>query len=473
MQAGLSYLDADSFPLPHGFQDFKNVPTDTGDSRENAQRRDRKFSVKLGLTPNATDEYAIGYVRQEGEKGNPVYTGRATSGVRYWRWPWWDKDSVYFIGNTAFGDHNVVKLRAYHDSYGNGLQAYSNGTYATELLNTSFPSIYDDKTHGASIEWINTAADKHELHVAFHYKQDKHLESNPKSPDKGYRDVTLSLALEDVIHFNDASQLRLGLSREKRDAREVYFWPTGSTEATNGLAELLHTMDDGSQWHASVSRKTRFPTIKDRYSARMGSALPNPDLKPERATHLEFGWRGKPWKGVQVDANVFQSRITDRIQSVVVASTSCGGSYCDQAQNIGVARHRGIELAVEQQWGDAIRIGGNYTWLDRENLSNPVSPLTDTPKQKLFAHASIALGEQWELLATLDAESGRLVSFSGPSKIRELGSFASVGTTVAWHPRDDLTVEAGVKNLGDKWYELADGYPMAGRNWFVNTRWRF
>ncbi len=105
--------------------------------------------------------------------------------------------------------------------------------------------------------------------------------------------------------------------------------------------------------------------------------------------------------------------------------------------------------------------------------SNPGTPLTDTPTQKLFAHAGIALGERWEILATLDAESGRLVSFSGPSKVRELGSFASFGTTVAWHPRDDLTVEAGVRNLGDKWYELADGYPMPGRNWCVNTRWRF
>ncbi len=77
-QLGASYLDADSFPLPKGFKDFKKQPTDTGNYRDNAYRTDRRLSFKLGLTPNATDEYALGYVRQEGKKGNPVYTGSAT-----------------------------------------------------------------------------------------------------------------------------------------------------------------------------------------------------------------------------------------------------------------------------------------------------------------------------------------------------------------------------------------------------------
>ena len=105
-QLGASYLDADSFPLPRGFRDYKKQPTDTGSNRENADRTDKRLSFKLGLTPNATDEYAIGYVRQEGEKGNPVYTGQSTqkNAVRYWRWPYWDKDSLYFLSSTRLGE---------------------------------------------------------------------------------------------------------------------------------------------------------------------------------------------------------------------------------------------------------------------------------------------------------------------------------------------------------------------------------
>lgn len=47
-QVGASYLDADSFPLPRGFRDYKRNPTDTGHHRENAQRTDRPCPSSWG-----------------------------------------------------------------------------------------------------------------------------------------------------------------------------------------------------------------------------------------------------------------------------------------------------------------------------------------------------------------------------------------------------------------------------------------
>ena len=83
--------------------------------------------------------------------------------------------------------------------------------------------------------------------------------------------------------------------------------------------------------------------IRDsRYSARMGSALPNPDLKPETARHVELGWRGPVWIGAQLEASIFQSRIDDLIQDAIVPSNQCGSTVCNQAQNIGKARNRVI-----------------------------------------------------------------------------------------------------------------------------------
>ncbi len=94
LQAGLSYLDADSFKLGHGFTDHKATSTDTGNRRDNAYRTDQKGSFKIGLTPNDTDEYALGYTKQEGKKGNPVYVGKnENESLRYWQWPTWDKET--------------------------------------------------------------------------------------------------------------------------------------------------------------------------------------------------------------------------------------------------------------------------------------------------------------------------------------------------------------------------------------------
>lgn len=475
LQAGLSWLDADGFPLPEGFVDYKAKPTDTGSQRENAYRNDRRASIKIGFEPSERSEFALGYVKQEGEKGNPVYAGKASSGIRYWRWPWWDKESLYFIGNIGLNEANALKLRVYEDRYGNGLEAYTDKTYGTQLLNTSFPSVYADNTRGASVELASTRFANHDLHVALHYKEDRHRETNPKSPTKDYRDVTTSLAVEDSIALDHGYNLRIGASHEKREAREVYFWPTGSTTANNALVELSRDLGDYGQLFGSYSHKTRFPTIKDRYSARMGSALPNPDLKPEFARHFELGWRGQPWQGAQAEATVFQSRIDDLIQDAIVPSNQCGSTVCNQAQNIGKARSRGVELWLQQQVGERGHVGLGYTWLDRDNLGNPGVLLTNSPRQRLFANAAWNFTSQFKAVATVEAEQGRIVpvSASGKTAFLTLHGYTVLGLKGVWSPRSGVDVEVGGRNLTDKWYELSDGFPMPGRSWFANVIFRF
>jgi len=48
-----------------------------------------------------------------------------------------------------------------------------------------------------------------------------------------------------------------------------------------------------------------------------------------------------------------------------------------------------------------------------------------------------------------------------------------LGAKLLWLPRADTEVELGVRNLGDKWYELSEGYPMPGRSWFANLNYRY
>lgn len=348
LQAGLSYLEADSFKLGRGFEDGKATPSDTRHRRDNAYRTDQKGSFKLGFTPNDTDEYALGYSKQEGEKGNPVYAGKNTNeSLRYWQWPTWDKESIYFLSSTALDDNNTIKLRAYQDKYENALSMYSDSSY--QVRDEHSP--YDDKTYGAAVEWVNTSIDQHELHVAVHHKDDRHNDGLKK-----YRDITQSIAVEDMITLTDTWRVRVGASHEEREARKVYLYDKGTTRASNGLLEIIHDLNENVEVFASIAKKTRLPTLKDRYSARLGRALPNPDLNPEVARHAEIGLRGTPWRDAYGEATVFYSGIRDEIQTATTNVLACGKKgkdACEQAQNIGKTRHRGVELSLEQ------RLGGN------------------------------------------------------------------------------------------------------------------
>ncbi|MDR3369347.1 TonB-dependent receptor [Rhodoferax sp.] len=487
-QAGTSYLDADNFPLSADYKSraistsAKNstpMVVEDGSQRENSYRTDKKVSLKIGITPNTTDEFALGYVKQEGEKGNPPYAGAAPgtlgTSVRYWRWPYWNVESVYALGNFAVGKDHIVKLRVYDDTYRNGIDAYTNGTYTTQLNNTSFPSRYNDGSRGASAELASYLFANHELRVAYHFKEDRHNEWNPNIADKNFKDVTTSFAVEDAINLAPDWRLRLGASHDRRETKEAETYTKGDVSKNNGLAELTHTLGD-TEIYGSVAKKSRFPTIKDRYSFKLGSALYNPALEPETASNMEIGIRSKPWQGAVAQAAVFHSRIEDAIQSVVVtAANQCASGptpnvTCNQMQNVGTARHEGIELSLEQQWRNW-SAGVNYTYMDRVNISNPAIPLTDTPRHKLFAHLGWKPANAWEFEGTVDSEDGRTVTYG--NGYTRLGGFTLLGAKALWKPRKDTSIELGVANLLDQNYELSDGYPMPGRTFFANMKYSF
>ncbi|MDF1623423.1 TonB-dependent receptor plug domain-containing protein [Pseudohongiella nitratireducens] len=470
-QAGLSYLDVNSFPLADGFVDRKNNPTDTGNDRENAYSNDWKLSAKIGYTPNRTDEYALGYSRQEGEKGNPVYTGESQQGIRYWQWPYWNKDSLYFLSNTALDANNRLQVRLFHDTYENRINAFADDTYTRPGQRNFFPSVYDDKNVGASVEWINQSFSGHEIHLALHHKVDRHKEIASTSPAARYRDVTQSVAIEDIIDIDAASQLRIGGSYESREGREVHEWETGSADAGNAMIEYQRNLSPQLDIFTSLAHKTRFPTIKDRYSARLGRALPNPDLRPETALHAEIGVQTSPWQGANLTVALFQSRIDDLIQNNVVISDQCGGQFCDQAQNVGEARHQGVELSVNQRWSGLGSASLAYTYLDRDNLQDSSIPLTGTPEHRLFADSRWFVTPAFTLAVTLEIESGRLVPFagSGQSQVVDLSGFSNWGFNGTWRVSQGINLQAGIDNVADNAYELSDGIPMPGRRWYSNV----
>ncbi len=478
MQAGLSWADARTFPLGRGFQDQKARPTDTGDTRSNASQMDKKASFKLGFTPNATDEYVIGYVNQKGQKDNPVYTGvkDAKLGNRYWRWPYWDKESLYFLSTTDMGADNTLKFRLYEGRYTNGLDMYSDATYSRL---TGPTSEYTDKTRGGAVEWVNRSLQNHELHFAFHYKEDSHRDPKTTGTEH-YKDVTTSLAFEDRIALGEDWRLRVGASHERRKAKEAHDYETGTADATNGLLELAYDWSEELELYGSVAYKTRFPTIKDRYSSRLGYAKPNPDLKPEHAIHYELGLRGQPWEGAQLESALFLSQVRDMIQSTVIQASGCDKfrpvGFCDQATNVGKARQMGLELSLQQRFSEQWSGGLAYTYLNRRNQSDPDIKLVDTPAHRLFAHLSWSPNAQWEVMGTVETESGRYYSYAddrGQNVFEKTSGFAVLGLKGIWRPTSAVTLEAGVRNLGDRLYEYKEGYPMPGRVWFVGGSYRF
>ncbi|MCC7704818.1 TonB-dependent receptor [Janthinobacterium sp. GW460P] len=468
LQAGVSYIDSDGFPLS---SDFRPTATEDGGMRNNAYRKDRKLSFKVGYTPAGGDEYALSYYKQHGEKGQPPSTNPV--GARYWQWPYWNKESVYVVSQTRLGQQERLKLRLYHDSYDNEITSFTNGSYST--IKTSGQgsvsggrSIYNDRTNGGAVELESFRLAAHSLRFVASYKADEHQELDARGVrTTWYKDALWTLGAEDSIALNAATELSLGASRNALRPDTVYSAGNGYTlpgdQSANDLqAGLFHKLAPESRVYATVARKSRLPTLKDRYSQRLGTYIENPALRAEEAMNYELGYQANV-RGLALDAAVFYSDVKDKIQSVAnVAGVRA------QMRNAGRAHIKGVELGVRGRAGAWLDFGGNYTYTNMKNISDRAIRLTDVPRHKLTAHAVLHAARQVDVVAIAEANSGRWVS-----NTLELKSFATVNLKAVVRPLPALSLEAGVSNLGDRNVALAEGFPSAGRTWLANAQYQF
>ena len=469
LQAGASHLQSDGFPLS---SDFTPTATEGGGKRDNAFRKDNKASLKLALTPNASDEYALSYYRQDGQKGQPPSTDPAA--VRYWKWPYWDKESLYFVSRTALGGAETLKFRLYHDRFDNEVNSYTDGGYTS--LRTSGRgsvstgrSIYEDRSNGGAIELESARFDAHTLRLVGHYKTDKHteLDANGRTSTQ-FEDALVSFAVEDNIQFAPAWLLSLGAARHELRPNRVFsignpYSLPDNQSATDVQAGLFHDWSADARLYLTVARKSRLPTLKDRYSQRLGTYIENPALRAEQSMNYEMGYQGSPWAGGKAELAVFFSDITDKIRSVANVSGTRS-----QMQNVGKVRASGIELGLSQALSTWLEVGGNYTFIDLDNRSDSATRLTDVPRHKLLAHALIRPAAGWEVVAFAEHDSARWAS----NTVR-LSGFTTLSLKAAYMLRKDIALEAGVSNLADRNYALADGFPSPGRSWFANAEYRF
>lgn len=468
LQASASRIEADDFPLS---SDFVPTATENGGARENSLRKDDKISLKVGLTPGGQDEYVLSYYRQDGEKGQPPSTIPADA--RFWKWPYWDKEGIALLTSTALSDKESLKVRLYADDYENEVDSYTDGTYTT--LKTSGRgsvgtgrSIYDDRTKGGSLELESARIAANTIRLFASYRTDEHREKDANGlQNSHFEDALASYGLEDNIQLAAKLLLSLGISRDELRPETVYsagnaYTLSDTKDATNAQAGLFYNWSDSARLYATVARKSRLPTLKDRYSQRLGAYVENPDLQPEESTNYEIGYQGFTGESIRTEAAVFYSDIDDKIQSVANVSGNLS-----QMQNIGKVRISGLELAMHDQLTTRLAVGFAYTLIDGDNRST-TTRLTDVPRQKLTLDAQFQPANNIDLIAFLESNSSRWVSDT-----TRLSGFATTSLKAVWRATPRLSAEAGASNVFDTDYALADGFPSAGRIWFAGTNYQF
>lgn len=353
--------------------------------RVNAYRQDAKGSFKVAYTPRGSDQYVFSYLNQQAEKGNPPYAGTDPAvRVRYWQWPQWDKEGFYFSANKGLGEKSYLRARLYYDKFDNFLRSFDDTTYTTQTRPFAFNSPFDDDTYGTILELGTGALPLQTLKGSFYFKDDTHREGNIGEPQRSFRDQSFSWGFDDTVRVSERASAIVGFGADYLTVRnaqdlqngQVVPFPANSVWPFNPQAAFFYAVSDSGRFRASFARKTRLPTIKDRYSYRMGNAIPNPDLARELSNNYEIGYSHLLGATTTVEVALFPSDITDSVQAVFFQPNIL------QLQNVGQAIHQGAGFSLRSQLTPNIHLTANYTYLSRENESAPSIIPVDTPHHK-------------------------------------------------------------------------------------------
>lgn len=224
---------------------------------------------------------------------------------------------------------------------------------------------------------------------------------------------------------------------------------------------MFYKLNNKHKLSTSFARKTRFATIKDRYSYRMGSAIPNPGLKPESSENIDLSYQGQLFKKLNLQASIYHSQIKDGIIFVDNAWQDKS-----QMQNTGRATFTGGELALSMKVIPRLNISASYSYIERRNLENPEILFTDVPKSKLFIYAQYQHSKQLSVLASVEYNSERVSKSYGIKVPAYVLSNLNLSAKVA----KNIALETGINNLFDVNYSIVEGYPEEGRNVFVTLR---
>jgi iron complex outermembrane receptor protein len=232
----------------------------------------------------------------------------------------------------------------------------------------------DDQTVTVRLLGDHSLGTQGELRGAFTYADINHDEVLDGIEENSYRQRLWSLGAEAEFGIDGekdflgsrGTRVSFGAVLDGADTPESGNKPPlGSLTDWGGrLGFTTLASMDGLLFHGAVSRRTRFPALRELYSGALGRFLPNPELRPEVLTAGEMGFT-LSGVGVELQAVGFYQSLADGIVRTSV-STPEGKKY--RRINQDKIRSRGLELLASGSFGP-LGWSGDFTFQRTRGVS--------------------------------------------------------------------------------------------------------
>jgi iron complex outermembrane receptor protein len=369
------------------------------------------------------------------------------------------------------GPAGFLKTRFYYDQYYSDLRSYDSSDYSFQTKRSSFTSIYFDDSFGGSAECHMDITGKHNVKAAVHYKYDHHREHNTWPVVEAVRhmiDQFISAGVEE--NWSPLQNLLIigGISYNFRDnIRADNFDSANRDAALNAQLGAEYHFAKNQDVRISLARKTRFATMKDRYSYRLGRSLPNPELKSESAFHVDLNYSASAGNFLKSEVSLFCSMLDNTIQPVYGIDPD--NSFFYQMQNTGKAVFYGLETDLRFMPFNSLLLGLQYTFLERKNLSHPDIMFVNVPQHRVFGYLKYSKSGFYIVFDS--GFNSERPSTSDGLYIAEGFFISNIKASI--NILKVFAIEAGIGNLFDADYCYYEGYPEEGRNYNISLRYFF
>lgn len=400
-----------------------------------------------------------------------------TEGARFWRYPSISRSVIALRGGT--GDRTTslgsgqLEAGLFVDSNREEIVAFSGPDYTT----VDGTEVGEGRTLTGRIRGSHDLGDRGELRASVDAGRVTH-ETREDEDLRAYEQRLLSVGGEAEVLLVD----RAGpIDRLTVSAGGV--WDRASTPKTGGMPSLdaidawggrlgiTGTIGGGTTLlHAGLSRRGRFPSLRESYSEALNRFVPNPDLGPEQLVALEAGFTTVVGNG-ELQVVGFRNDLSDAIRRITLP----GGVR--QRVNSEELRSTGLEVFLFQEFG-RMRAGGDMR-LQAVQLVDPAAGLStepeNIPEQEARGWAEFRPLSDLRIRGEIEYTGSQFCQDPGTGRDVELdgGSWLNALVSRVWEvggALDRLETTLSANNLTDTALYDQCGLPRPGRTLSVQVR---
>ena len=292
------------------------APPSADNLGENGRRRNTYFEQSdfFGAAKFTAAGGAFVGATVTGNSGNRGIAPEAhTSAPRFWQLPQLDRQVAILsagtgrIGTPVGGGSADLRVSRNHGT--TRIESFSNNTYST----ISNRERGEDATTTARFILEHSLGKRGEVGVSATQAIIDYDETLDAAPIAVYQQKLTSLAVETDWRLPGLTDLSLAAAADRAANSKTGGRPAlAASSEWAGRVGLTKGFVSGWSLHTAISRRARFPALRELYSGALNRFEPNPDLKPEKLTAAEVGtsWRNESFK---FQSAVFHNNLRDAV----------------------------------------------------------------------------------------------------------------------------------------------------------------